>query len=508
MTDRAYAILSFVLPLAAFVPCVPAFPAAWDTAEMQTAPYVLGIPHPTGFPVLMLAGWLFSHVFAFGTVAWRLNLFSAVAIAGTSSLVYRTARLLGARGPAAVLGGLIFALGDVVWSKATQIDVHAFAIFWTALAVTLAIGYVKTGESRMLYGAALANGFGLATHPNTIWTIPALAFVFVSGSRRSWRVAAAAAACLAAPLALYAYLPLRSLAFAAAGGDPAETLPVPAGMPPFSIVWDTNQPRTPLGFLHEVLASNTGAPGALTALFHLFEYPAFAAYWWSAALPEFGVLAIVLAVAGAAVLLARNQRGALALLVAGFCGVPYAVAYAPNEADVSRYFLASFFVISVFASLGPELVLEVVPAARGRLATASGVLATLLLATSAALLAYPHRDAVAAAHGGSGAQTAIEDALHDTPSNAIILTAWYDATSLAYGEDVEGELGDRIVVANGPDSLESVIPAWSRMRPVYVFSDWIIEPEIAPLPPGWVTERPNSDPQHHIYQLCANARAC
>jgi len=64
-----------IVPLAIYLLSMSSYPDGWDTGEMQTVPYMLGITHPTGFPLFVLSGWVFSHVVAISTVAWRMNFF-------------------------------------------------------------------------------------------------------------------------------------------------------------------------------------------------------------------------------------------------------------------------------------------------------------------------------------------------------------------------------------------------------------------------------------------------
>ena len=48
-----------------------------DWGELQTVPHVLGVAHPTGYPVYILSAWLF-ELLPIGSVAFRANMFSAV----------------------------------------------------------------------------------------------------------------------------------------------------------------------------------------------------------------------------------------------------------------------------------------------------------------------------------------------------------------------------------------------------------------------------------------------
>ena len=74
-------VLAFALPLSAYVATLVPGVDFWDTGELQTVPYILGIAHPTGFPLYVLCGWLWSHLVVVGTVAYRMNLLSAFAVA-------------------------------------------------------------------------------------------------------------------------------------------------------------------------------------------------------------------------------------------------------------------------------------------------------------------------------------------------------------------------------------------------------------------------------------------
>src|SRR5258708_36088461 len=56
-------------------------PSFGDWAEMQFIPAQLGIPHPTGYPLYVLLGWLFSLV-PIGSWAYRADLLSAGGGAG------------------------------------------------------------------------------------------------------------------------------------------------------------------------------------------------------------------------------------------------------------------------------------------------------------------------------------------------------------------------------------------------------------------------------------------
>ncbi|MBC7260533.1 MAG: DUF2723 domain-containing protein, partial [Chloroflexi bacterium] len=67
------ASLAFSLYLRTLAPSV----LISDPGEYQFVLYELGIPHPTGYPLYVLLGYLWSRL-PIGSVAYRINLLSAV----------------------------------------------------------------------------------------------------------------------------------------------------------------------------------------------------------------------------------------------------------------------------------------------------------------------------------------------------------------------------------------------------------------------------------------------
>ena len=81
-----------------------------DSGELVTAVYLLGIPHPTGYPLYVLLGKLWTLALPFGSIAWRMSLFSAACAAGACALLFlflcRSVRLAAV---AALLAALLLA---------------------------------------------------------------------------------------------------------------------------------------------------------------------------------------------------------------------------------------------------------------------------------------------------------------------------------------------------------------------------------------------------------------
>src|ERR1700741_5124208 len=73
-----------------------------DTPELITAAVTLGVAHAPGYPLFTMLGHVFSLI-PFGTIPFRVNLFSVICDSLTTGIVYTIAvRLTRARVAAAV----------------------------------------------------------------------------------------------------------------------------------------------------------------------------------------------------------------------------------------------------------------------------------------------------------------------------------------------------------------------------------------------------------------------
>jgi hypothetical protein len=456
-------------------------------------PWILGIAHPTGFPLFTLAGFVFTHAVPLGTVAWRMNVLSGLCLSVAAAGVVLVATELGAGAIEAATSTLIFTWCSAVWVKGSHADPHAMSLMFIVLVLLFAARYGRHGAARDLVAACACGGLGLATHPEVVYGLPAIAVALATRRRPGSAALLGAAAALVLPLAFYLYLPLRSAYVAAHGLDPL-------AQPPFdgtvASEWDSNHPRTLAGFLTEVSGSQFGASSRALAVFDVRAYPAAAVFWWQHAQPELPLLAFVLAALGAFALAVRDPRS-LAILAAGTLGaLPFVNAFQDVEGDVNRYFLPSFATIAVLAALSARLTLARVPPRVSR------TVAAALLAVAAAQQWNANASGTLAYRFDAGGQPTIDGVERFVPDGAIVVAGWVDATSLEYGAFVEHALGSRVVVPGWPSQFAASYPAWAAVRPVYVFADPNTYANLkSGVPAGWIVEEPGSGAYRHIVRV-------
>ena len=168
---------SFLLYVSTMAPSV----APGDSAEFQFVPYILGIAHPPGYALYILLGKLFTFL-PLGSVAYRMNLFTALCGALTVSLTYLIILQLSsgkkpslaAQSPA-ILGAAAFAVSANLWQHSTFTNAHTLTATLAALALLFLLAWDKSGNDRWLYAFALVCGLSVTHHPLMLISFPAFA---------------------------------------------------------------------------------------------------------------------------------------------------------------------------------------------------------------------------------------------------------------------------------------------------------------------------------------------
>jgi len=181
-----------------------------DTFEFQVVASTLGIAHPTGYPLYIILGRLFSFL-PFGSVAWRVNLASAVCAVGAVVLVFLSLRRLVRQPLAAFLSALALAFSRVLWSQAVVAEVYALNLLFVGGVLWLVLALLEGGgERRLVGGLALLLGLSLTNHLTTLLLLPAVGLgLLLARPRLGWRGWLGASGLFLAGLAFYAYIPLR-----------------------------------------------------------------------------------------------------------------------------------------------------------------------------------------------------------------------------------------------------------------------------------------------------------
>jgi tetratricopeptide (TPR) repeat protein len=160
-----------------------------DSGELAVASHYAGVPHPPGYPVWTIYTWLFTVLFPFSNIAWRVGLSSAVAGAFSCGLV----ALLVSRGSTMLMegiqelknvdprqqhwislvcgfaGGVMMGFNGFMWSQALIVEVYTFSVLSFVGVLCFLLRWIYAPhQRRYLYYAAFLFGICLNNHQTLI----------------------------------------------------------------------------------------------------------------------------------------------------------------------------------------------------------------------------------------------------------------------------------------------------------------------------------------------------
>ena len=143
--DVTLATLVAVVTLTFFVITLrPDVGGTEDSPKFQFVGQALGTAHSPGYPFYVMATYAFGRL-PIGTLAYRINLFSAVCGALTCMCIFLTARRLGVTRLLSVAAALAAATSYPVWSNSVTAEVYTLAAVLSGLAVYWLIAFAQTG---------------------------------------------------------------------------------------------------------------------------------------------------------------------------------------------------------------------------------------------------------------------------------------------------------------------------------------------------------------------------
>ncbi|HVO75731.1 MAG TPA: DUF2723 domain-containing protein [Ignavibacteriaceae bacterium] len=183
-----------------------------DSGELTMSQATLSIPHPTGYPLFILIGYLFNKIPLPFTTVFKLNLLSAIWCSLTVVIVIRTSLLilknfnlfLNNRGKQlsdiyqvkntdiiliSIYAGLMLAYSATFWLQSTRVEVYSFQIFLTSAIILLTLlkfinnqGEKSSDSIALIFKKwwllFLFIGFGFSNHLMTLYLLPATIIIF------------------------------------------------------------------------------------------------------------------------------------------------------------------------------------------------------------------------------------------------------------------------------------------------------------------------------------------
>ncbi len=461
-----FALTALLLPLVFY--WLTAFRTVtwWGNGEYAAAAVTLGIPHPPGSLLLTVLGWLVTLIPSGAAPILELNFFAGALAALTVGFLSQSVKVLYTtthsfkdhhRQPpplvflfGAVLGVWIFAFSETLWLYAVHFSPYMLTVLMTSLIFIGLLRWWQSADSstglKWLFVISLLFGLDFSVHRTNFVLLPALlVWVLLRRPRAVISIKSWLHGLSGFILGLGVHLLIIPLSMR----QPAMNATNPSSLAAF---WDyVSLKQQGGGFLLKLVPRNAGLWDVQVMDF----VDAFAANFFDLH-TSFGILGaipVLLSVTGVVMILKRNRRMGIALILMLFVTSAATVIYFNIPANffrsLDRHYLPCLFMAAVWIAFGAGSVLQAARNCSGRW---KYLLVSLVLVL---LLAMPMHQLLRNYSEVDGSrQYYTHDYVHNIfktlPPNAILFTSgdndtfplWY----LQMGENVRTD----VTVLNQP----------------------------------------------------------
>jgi hypothetical protein len=174
LSALAVALLSLGLYLRTLHPGVG---PSLDSMELQIAALVNGVIHPPGSPQYLVLGKLAMHALPGPSMAYRLNLLSALCAAATVGVIHLLAYRLTRNLIASSYASLSLALAVRFWYQASVAELYTPNALYVALVMYLLVAWHQTRRPATYWAAAAVYALSFGNHVSMILLLPAFVYI-------------------------------------------------------------------------------------------------------------------------------------------------------------------------------------------------------------------------------------------------------------------------------------------------------------------------------------------
>lgn len=425
-----------------------------DTGELAAAAYTFGVPHPTGYPLFLLLSYFVSHLPLAGSIAYRLNLLSAIEAAAAVVITYYAAlhitryyfqALLASsdkkqsvkkdkKSPqnddpsktkkdvndysvvifvlsaaAAVCSGLV----RTFWLDAVQTEVYALHSVFISLLVLYSVKILcslEVPDKKNWIILFIITGFSFSNHLTTLFILPGILYILYLQYKKS-------------PRFTKSILPLILLVLP--GFLMYSVLVIASGSGPYLNWSDLQNVSNLIGHIR-------GADYSQLMFSSTSRFGKNAVDFFSNLPGEMAIILLVFSVAGLAALWKSFRHFAVFLLISVLFNLLYAFNY--NIVDINTYYLLVFLLLGLAVPAGAVYILSfgnparlIAPANEPKKSLSRAVIVSLVLVIFSA--AYNFRDSDNSGNFANADFTV--NALNSVENNAVIIS--YDWAYLYSG---------------------------------------------------------------------------
>ncbi len=395
LLKRYYAVLTGLLIFLIYLTTIAPTIIQIDAGELTAVQALLGIAHPTGYPLFTIIGFIFSKIPLPFTTAYQLNILAALYCSlGVGLFVYTSKFILdnldkfGAlkktdnrtdkkskqkhkikpstgynsvpevlKYIASIGGGIFLGLSKTFWFQSTSVEVYSMHIFLISLIMLVllkAYTYRKNANPSSIKNPwiilAVVLALGFSNHMTTLLILPGIAYLYFSKEK------ATPTSFKQIGIMLLIFFPLLVIFYS--------YLPIRASQNPV-INWGN-----PVDF--ERIMRHISGRQYQVWLFSSTEAAKKQLVYFINNLPVEYTFSLIISIIGLFVSFVRARKLSLFLIITFMATVAYSVNYDIN--DIDSYFLLAYIVLGYFTVFGIIKLYEIINAGKYKIAAVTGLI--------------------------------------------------------------------------------------------------------------------------------------
>ena len=153
--------------------------AGGDAGDLVTAAVLRGIPHPPGYPLYTLLGWLLNQLPLGFSATYRVGWLSSVPAALGLGIFFLIVRKLTKNFLIALIAVFSLGFNYLYWFQAEIQEVFALHLLLLMVSLYLVVLWFEKKRKLLVYALALVTGLEFAHHHTYVLILPALAYLFL-----------------------------------------------------------------------------------------------------------------------------------------------------------------------------------------------------------------------------------------------------------------------------------------------------------------------------------------
>ncbi len=180
-------ILAIILFIAYWMTLLPGLGGFGDTAKFQFVGHVLGTPHTSGYPTYLLLNKIFTHIFPFGSLAFKSNLLSSLFSISALLFFYKTLIRLKINPFPAFISVLSLGFSVTLWTQSIIAEVYTLHLLFLSAIIYQLVKWRETRIKKDLLIACAIYSFSFGNHLTSILFLPAFTYWVLANNPKIFR---------------------------------------------------------------------------------------------------------------------------------------------------------------------------------------------------------------------------------------------------------------------------------------------------------------------------------